>query len=120
MQNSLDMPTYIRAIVSDEEKDAVKEKAGELGLNESQLIRRGLKKMGVEIEVEKSVGVSTGTVNNPEGKGGRGKVTPEIEKAVRADYGKLTWKQMSDKYELSVRTLGIILADLVEAKKAEK
>jgi hypothetical protein len=111
MQNSLDM-TYIRAVVSDEEKEAVKKKAGELGLNESQLIRRGLKKMGVAIEVEKAVGVATGTVNNPDGKGGRGKLTPELIKAIRSDHAaKMSWKELSEKHGVSLRTISKALAE---------
>lgn len=107
MQNSLDMPqTYVRAYVSDEEKQAVQNKAKELGLNEAQLIRRGLEKMGVEIEVEKAIGVSTGTINNPKGKGGRGKLTPELIAAIQADYAeKMSWKAMAEKYEVSLRTI---------------
>ncbi len=59
--------TYVRAIVSDEEKLNVKARAKELGLNESELIRQGLKKMGVEIEVEKEIGAPVGNKNNPQG-----------------------------------------------------
>ena len=114
------MSAYVRAVVSDDEKERIRERADALGLNESQLIRQGLKRMGVAIEVEKAIGVPTGQVNNPEGKGGRGKVTPELEKQIRKDYGKLTWKEMQEKYGLSLRTLNIVLADLIAAKKAAK
>lgn len=111
------MPSYIRAVVSDEEKINCRKRAEQLGLTESQLMRKGLRKMGVEIEVEKQVGVPTGNVNNAEGKGGRGKVTPELEKQIRSDYGKLTWKQLREKYNLSYRTIGKILADEIESNK---
>lgn len=64
MQN-LNMATTIKAVVSDEEKAAIKERAAELGLNDGQLIRAGLKKMGVNIEVEKERGAPEGNRHNP-------------------------------------------------------
>jgi hypothetical protein len=109
MRKLIDMPTYIRAVVSDEEKENCKKRAGDLDMTVSELLRKGLKKMGVKIEVEKAVGVPSGTINNAEGKGGRGKVTPELEAEVRADYGKLTWEELSEKYDLSYRTISKIV-----------
>lgn len=57
----------IRAVVSDEEKANVKLQAQSLGMNESQMIRAGLKKMGVSIEVEKAEGAPAGNNRNPKG-----------------------------------------------------
>lgn len=112
MQNSLDMPTYVRAIVSDEEKENVKNKAKELGLNESQLIRLALEKMGVEIQSEKLVGVSIGVSNNPKGKGGHGRLSDEVKAAIRADHAaKMSWKDLVAKYGVSTRTIGKALED---------
>lgn len=65
--NDEQMATYVRAIVSDDEKKSVKDVCRKLGVNESQLIRASLQKMGVEIEVEKPVGAPVGSNNNPAG-----------------------------------------------------
>lgn len=112
MTNLGDMPTYIRAIVTDEEKENVKSKAKQLGLNESQLIRLALAKMGVSIESEKAIGVSTGTANNPTGKGGHGRLSEETKTAIRADYKtKMSWKDLVDKYKVSSRTISIALEE---------
>lgn len=112
MTNLADMPTYIRAVVSDEEKENVKQKAQELGFNESQLIRHALGKMGVDIEAEKAVGVSTGTTNNPSGKGGHGRLSEETKAAIRADHkAKMSWKDMVAKYGVSSRTISNALEE---------
>lgn len=66
-KNNGDMPSYVRAVVSDEEKLQVAKQARALGITESQLIRKGLQKMGVPIEVEKDVGAPIGNKNNPGG-----------------------------------------------------
>jgi hypothetical protein len=96
------MPTYVRAIVSEDEKADVKRVQEALGMNESELVRAGLQKMGVRLDVEK-----------PQGTPDR-KVTPEIEEAVRIDYrNKMTWDELSEKYSLAKRTLNKILADEV-------
>ena len=43
----------LRTSVTPEEKELVKKRADELGLSEAELVRSGLKKMGVKINVEK-------------------------------------------------------------------
>lgn len=106
MTNSVDMPTYIRAVVSDDEKENVKNKARELGLNESQLIRLALEKMGVSITSEKAVGVPTGFIGNPTGKSGRKTLSEEVKSAIRADYkAGMKWKELTEKYDVSTRTI---------------
>ncbi len=59
------MTTFVRAIVDDEEKAAARRRARELGMTESELVRAGLKKMGVRISVEKQRGAPLGNKNNP-------------------------------------------------------
>lgn len=61
--------------MSDEERADAKQRAADLGMNLSELIRSGLKKMGVKIEVEKSVGAPVGNKNNPRGNPNFGKKT---------------------------------------------
>lgn len=78
------MATYVRAVVDDEEKENTKKRAKELGLTESQLIRRGLKEMGVDIEVEKEVGAPIGNKNNPDGNKELFKASPTYKKSQRA------------------------------------
>lgn len=64
---------YVRAIVSDEEKQGVGERAKTLNMTESELLREGLKKMGCQIEVKKDVGAPIGNNNNPGGNPNFGK-----------------------------------------------
>jgi len=111
INDQTDMPTYVRANVTEEEKADVKRVQTELDMSESEIVRAGLQKMGVKLDVEK-----------PQGTPDR-KVTPEIEEAVRADYrANLTWDELKKKHKLSKRTLNKILADEVnridDAKRA--
>jgi hypothetical protein len=57
------MSKYVRAVTSDEEKSDTKSRANQLGLTESQIVRAGLKKMGVRIKIEKTVGAPVGNQN---------------------------------------------------------
>lgn len=116
-----DMTTYVRAVVSDAEKEDVKRVCAELGLAESQIIRAGLKKMGVEIEIEKAPGVSTGNFFGTSGVHPKHKDVEEQRDAIRADYQNgMTWKWLEKKYGFSTRTLGKVLEDLIAAKKGNK
>lgn len=57
----------VSAVVSDDEKQTVREFARSRDMNESQLLRAALKKFGVQIEVERAVGAPVGNNNNPGG-----------------------------------------------------
>jgi serine/threonine protein kinase HipA of HipAB toxin-antitoxin module len=57
------MPTFVRASVDELEKANTKKRAEELGMNEAELVRAGLKMMGVSIAVEKHVGAPAGNQN---------------------------------------------------------
>lgn len=114
--------TYVRAIVDQAEKLRVKARAKELGLNESEIVRQGLRKMGVDIEVDKGVGISTS--ENPGkayGRGGKA-VAEHIEKnrdAIIADYAAgMSWAELKEKYDLAMTTISRIIP--VEMRRRKK
>lgn len=100
------MSLYIRAIVTEEEKQVFNEARQKLGMSESELIRAGLRKMGIKEFAPLRQGRPT-------------KFDPSSETiaAVRADYeNRMKWQDIQKKYGLKVNQLQKILGKSIRAR----
>jgi hypothetical protein len=91
----------------------------EFKLTGSPVLPGNQEKLEVEIEIEKIIEVPLpkDRTNDSNKSAGLKRVSFEERSGIRADYGKLKWKEIQKKYGVTPRTIERIVADLIPEKR---